>query len=68
MNLNKFTDKAQESVITAQNLASELTHAEVTPEHLLVALVEQQVFGADILVLETLSLRLSGIEDELHPR
>jgi ATP-dependent Clp protease ATP-binding subunit ClpB len=42
MNLNKFTDKAQESVITAQNLASELTHAEVTPEHLLVALVEQQ--------------------------
>jgi ATP-dependent Clp protease ATP-binding subunit ClpB len=42
MNLNKFTDKAQESVITAQNLASEFTHAEVTPEHLLVALVEQQ--------------------------
>ena len=41
MNLNKFTDKAQESVITAQNLATELTHAEVAPEHLLVALVEQ---------------------------
>jgi ATP-dependent Clp protease ATP-binding subunit ClpB len=42
MNLNKFTEKAQEAVITAQNLATELTHAEVTPEHLLVALVEQQ--------------------------
>jgi ATP-dependent Clp protease ATP-binding subunit ClpB len=42
MNLNKFTDKAQESVVTAQNLASELQHAEVTPEHLLAALVEQQ--------------------------
>jgi ATP-dependent Clp protease ATP-binding subunit ClpB len=41
MNLNKFTEKAQESVITAQNLATELTSAEVTPEHLLVALVEQ---------------------------
>ena len=41
MNLNKFTEKAQESVITAQNLATELNHAEVTPEHLLVALVEQ---------------------------
>jgi ATP-dependent Clp protease ATP-binding subunit ClpB len=41
MNLNKFTDKAQESVITAQNLATELTHAEVAPEHLLVALIEQ---------------------------
>jgi ATP-dependent Clp protease ATP-binding subunit ClpB len=42
MNLNKFTEKAQEAVMTAQNLASEFTHAEVTPEHLLVALVEQQ--------------------------
>jgi len=41
MNLNKFTEKAQEAVITAQNIATELTHAEVTPEHLLVALVEQ---------------------------
>src|SRR4051812_16319707 len=41
MNLNKFTEKAQESIITAQNIASELNHAEVTPEHLLVALVEQ---------------------------
>src|SRR5918993_1590511 len=41
MNLNKFTEKAQESVLTAQNLATELTHSEVTPEHLLVALVEQ---------------------------
>src|SRR3954469_20421083 len=41
MNLNKFTEKAQESIITAQNLAAELNNAEVTPEHLLVALVEQ---------------------------
>ena len=42
MNLNKFTEKAQEAVMTAQNLASEGTHAEITPEHLLVALVEQE--------------------------
>src|SRR5687767_5492168 len=41
MNLNKFTEKAQEAVITAQNLATEQNHSEVTPEHLLVALVEQ---------------------------
>src|SRR3954462_5534473 len=41
MNLNKFTEKAQEAIITAQNLATELNNAEVTPEHLLVALVEQ---------------------------
>ena len=42
MNLNKFTEKAQEAVMTAQNLATEFTHAEITPEHLLVALVEQE--------------------------
>src|SRR5690349_11346504 len=41
-NMNKFTEKAQEAVMTAQNLASENNHAEVVPEHLLVALVEQQ--------------------------
>jgi ATP-dependent Clp protease ATP-binding subunit ClpB len=42
MNLNKFTEKAQEAVMTAQNLATEFTHSEITPEHLLVALTEQQ--------------------------
>jgi ATP-dependent Clp protease ATP-binding subunit ClpB len=42
MNLNKFTEKAQEAVMTAQNLASEGTHAEITPEHLLVTLAEQE--------------------------
>src|SRR3954469_2028865 len=42
MNINKFTEKAQEALATAQNLASENNHSEVTPEHLLVALLEQQ--------------------------
>ena len=41
MNINKFTEKAQEAIIGAQNLASEVNHAEITPEHLLVTLVEQ---------------------------
>src|SRR5688500_20288738 len=42
MNLNKFTEKAQEAVVAAQALASELHHAQIEPEHLLVTLVEQQ--------------------------
>jgi ATP-dependent Clp protease ATP-binding subunit ClpB len=42
MNLNKFTEKAQEAVIAAPQLASELHHAQVEPEHLLVTLAEQQ--------------------------
>jgi len=42
MNINKFTEKAQEAIISAQTLAGELNHAEITPEHLLVTLIEQQ--------------------------
>src|SRR6185295_5023252 len=41
MNLNKFTEKAQEAVVAAPQLATELNHAQVEPEHLLVTLVEQ---------------------------
>jgi ATP-dependent Clp protease ATP-binding subunit ClpB len=42
MNLNKYTEKAQEAIVAAQNIASEQNHSEITPEHLLVALVEQE--------------------------
>jgi ATP-dependent Clp protease ATP-binding subunit ClpB len=41
MNINRLTEKAQEAIVAAQNLATEHNHAEVTPEHLLVTLVEQ---------------------------
>jgi len=42
MNLNKFTEKAQEAVLAVPQLASELNHAQAEPEHLLLALVEQR--------------------------
>jgi ATP-dependent Clp protease ATP-binding subunit ClpB len=42
MNLNKYTEKAQEAVLTAQRLAGEMSHAQIDPEHVLVALVEQR--------------------------
>jgi ATP-dependent Clp protease ATP-binding subunit ClpB len=42
MNINRFTEKAQEAVIAAQSLAGEQNHSEITPEHLLVTLVEQE--------------------------
>ena len=41
MNLNKFTEKAQEAVIQSPQLATEMGHAQVEPEHLLVSLIEQ---------------------------
>ncbi len=42
MNINKYTEKAQEAIIGAQQLADRSGHPEITPEHLLVTLVEQR--------------------------
>ena len=63
MNLNKFTEKAQEAVMTAQNLASEFNHSEIVPEHLLVALVEQSG-GIVPSVLRKLTLEPSRAAQE----
>jgi ATP-dependent Clp protease ATP-binding subunit ClpB len=41
MNLNKYTEKAQEAIVQAQSLASEYSHSQIEPEHLLLALVKQ---------------------------
>ncbi len=41
MNINKYTEKAQEAVLGAQRLAEQSSHAQIEPEHLLVSLVEQ---------------------------
>jgi ATP-dependent Clp protease ATP-binding subunit ClpB len=41
MNLDKFTQKAQEAILAAQSLAGEYSHAQIEPEHLLVALLRQ---------------------------
>ena len=42
MNINKYTEKAQEAVLGAQQLAEQMSHAQIEPEHLLVTLVEQR--------------------------
>jgi ATP-dependent Clp protease ATP-binding subunit ClpB len=42
MNLNRLTEKAQEAVLAAQQLAERGNHPQLEPEHLLVALVEQR--------------------------
>src|SRR5689334_17989536 len=42
MNINKYTEKAQEAILGAQQLADREGHPEITPEHLLLTLVEQQ--------------------------
>ncbi len=42
MNLNKYTEKAQEALLGAQRLAEEFNHSEIQPGHLLLALLRQQ--------------------------
>ena len=42
MNINKFTEKAQEAIVAGQKLAEDQNNSEVQPEHLLLALLEQE--------------------------
>ncbi|HEX8219646.1 MAG TPA: ATP-dependent chaperone ClpB [Chloroflexia bacterium] len=42
MNLQKFTEKAQEAVLTARHIAEENNNSQIEPLHLLLALVQQK--------------------------
>ena len=42
MNLNKYTEKAQEAILAAQQLADREGNPEILPEHLLLTLTEQR--------------------------
>ena len=42
MDLNRFTEKAQQAIVNAQSLAEEANHSQVEPMHLLAALLAQQ--------------------------
>jgi ATP-dependent Clp protease ATP-binding subunit ClpB len=42
MDINKYTEKAREAILTAQRLAEQMSHAQIEPEHVLTALVEQR--------------------------
>ncbi len=71
MNMNKYTEKAQEAIVGAQNLADREGHPEILPEHLLLTLVEQREgivpeivrkMNADPVALA------SAVRDELNRR
>jgi ATP-dependent Clp protease ATP-binding subunit ClpB len=42
MEMNRYTEKAQEALLWAQGLAQESGHPQIEPEHLLLGLLEQQ--------------------------
>jgi ATP-dependent Clp protease ATP-binding subunit ClpB len=61
---NKFTRKTGEAIQAAQARARELNHSQVTPEHLLAALVGQPE-GVVLPVLERLGVSAKTLRDRL---
>ncbi len=67
MDLNKFTQKAQEAVMAAQNVAVRRNHQQIDSEHLLLALLEQEN-GLIPRVIEKMGIVPRTIESEVEKR
>jgi ATP-dependent Clp protease ATP-binding subunit ClpB len=65
MNLNKYTEKAQEAIIAAQRAAEQLNHAQIEPEHLLLALIEQ-ADGIVPALLRKMAIEPKPVADQLR--
>jgi ATP-dependent Clp protease ATP-binding subunit ClpB len=65
MRIDRFTSKMQEGLQEGQSLASQMQHQELTPEHLLLALLRQQD-GLARPLLEKLNVRTSEVESQLE--
>src|SRR5687767_5927643 len=65
MNLNKYTEKAQEAVLAAQRIAEQSNHAQIEPEHLLLALVEQ-ADGIVPALVRKMSVEPTVVGDQLR--
>ena len=64
MNINKFTEKAQQALVAAQELAGQYNHSQIEPEHILLALVRQSD-GVVPQVLAKLGVNAQGLERRL---
>jgi len=71
VNLNRYTEKAREALVQAQELAGEYNHSQIEPEHLLVALLKQ-TDGVVPQIVSKLGLApqalLRELEEELQQR
>jgi ATP-dependent Clp protease ATP-binding subunit ClpB len=65
MRIDRFTSKMQEGLREGQTLASQMQHQEVTPEHLLLALLRQPD-GLARPLLEKLNVRVPEVEAQLE--
>jgi len=64
-NTNRFTEKTQEAIVAAQNLAERNTNSQVEPEHLLLALLEQSD-GVVPQVLERINIPVAGLAQQVR--
>jgi ATP-dependent Clp protease ATP-binding subunit ClpB len=65
MNLEKYTQKSQEALLSAQNLAQELGHPSIEPAHLLLALLRQDEGVVPALVTKVAGSVLA-LRDEIE--
>jgi ATP-dependent Clp protease ATP-binding subunit ClpB len=65
MNLDRFTQKAQESIARAQQIAQELNHQAIEPAHLLLALLQQDE-GVVPAVVTRISGSAAGLRTEVQ--
>jgi ATP-dependent Clp protease ATP-binding subunit ClpB len=65
MDLNRFTEKAQEALLQAQGLAGELNHSQIEGEHLLLALL-RQADGVVPLIAQGLGLQPEMLAQQLE--
>jgi len=65
MDLNKYTQKAQEAIYSAQEMAQGHNHSQIDVEHLLLALLQQRE-GVVPQILGKLGLAPEGIAQEVE--
>ena len=67
MQLERFTLKAQEALAASQKLAQERGHAQIEPEHLAVALLDQEG-GLAVSIFERIGVSHTAVRGELEKR
>jgi ATP-dependent Clp protease ATP-binding subunit ClpB len=65
MDINRFTEKAQEALAAAQRLATRLSHQQVDVEHLLMALLDQEQ-GLAPAILTKADVSVEALKVRLH--
>jgi ATP-dependent Clp protease ATP-binding subunit ClpB len=65
MNLDRYTQKAQEAILRSQQIAQEMNHQAIEPAHLLLALVQQEE-GVVPAIVTKLAGSTAALREELR--